>query len=245
MLYEQDLGESGRIAKQGAAKVGKMLGAEYLIQAVVNTYEPNVSGKKFGLGGLSGKSKLLGGAKVGTNKSKVGITFKLIDAETGVIVAAKPIEVTLKGMSLGVAAAGWGNSSILGGSFEGFTKTPIGQAVIAAVNAGVFEIVKQLGSRPLSGAVVKTSPLILNLGEGQVSPGDELKVSVKGEDLIDPESGEVLATNDTVLGMVRITKVQGRISYAEPEGFDLSQLSVGDRVVSTKAPKGLEFGPAW
>jgi len=151
-----------------------------------------------------------------------------------IAVAAASVEVTLKGKSLGVGLAGWGGSGILGGSFEGYSKTPIGQAVMAAVNAGVFEIVKQLGDQPLSGAVVKPGPpIILNLGEGQINAGDELKVSTKGEEPIDPETGVVPATEDTVLGIVRVTKVQGKISYAEPVGFDPAQLSVGDRVVST------------
>ena len=245
VLYEQDLGDSGRVAKPSAAKIGKVLGAEYLIQAVVNTYEPNVSGKKIGLGGLARKSRLLGGAKVGTSKSKVGITFKLVDATSGEIIAAKPVEVTLKGKSLGVGMAGWGGAGILGGAFEGYAKTPIGQAVIVAINAGVYEVVKELGNQPLSGAVVKSEPLIFNLGEDQVEVGDELKVLTKGEELIDPETGEVLATDDTVLGLVRITKVQGKVSYGEAVGFDASQINAGDRVTSTKAPRALEFGPAW
>ena len=37
-LQEQDLGATGRIAKPSAAKIGKVLGAQYLFQAVVTNY---------------------------------------------------------------------------------------------------------------------------------------------------------------------------------------------------------------
>ncbi len=41
VLAEQDLGASGRVAQPSAAKIGKVLGAQYLVQAVVTSYEPN------------------------------------------------------------------------------------------------------------------------------------------------------------------------------------------------------------
>ena len=50
VLDEQDLGNSGRIERKTAAKVGKLTGAQYLIMGSVSSYQENTSG---GGGGLS------------------------------------------------------------------------------------------------------------------------------------------------------------------------------------------------
>ena len=46
VLSEQDLVTSGRVAKPSGAKTGQVLGAEYLVQAVITSYEPDYKGKK-------------------------------------------------------------------------------------------------------------------------------------------------------------------------------------------------------
>jgi curli biogenesis system outer membrane secretion channel CsgG len=46
-IKEQDLGASGRVSKPSAAKIGNILGAEYLIKVVITEYNPNFSGKNW------------------------------------------------------------------------------------------------------------------------------------------------------------------------------------------------------
>ena len=43
----------------------------------------------------------------------------------------------------------------LGECFSGFSKTPIGQAVIAGAHKGVYELIKEIGARPASGSAVR------------------------------------------------------------------------------------------
>lgn len=247
VLDEQDLGDSGRVAKPSAAAIGKVLGAQYLIKIVVNSYEPGVSKKKGGLGGFSRKLKAVGGIKAGKEKSYVAMTFKLIDAETSEVVASEVVEATISDLSLDLGGVGWGAAGALGGFMSSYAKTPVGQAVIACVNAGVFEVVKQVGNLPMSGTVVavKDPHVILNLGQNAVSVGDQLMAKAKGESFVDPETGLELGAEEEDLGLLKVTKVQEKLSYAEPVGFDLSRLSRGDKVVSTKAPESLEFGAPW
>ncbi|PJA41766.1 MAG: hypothetical protein CO182_05725, partial [Lysobacterales bacterium CG_4_9_14_3_um_filter_62_6] len=57
ILQEQDFGASGRVAQPSAAKTGNVLGAQFLLEAVITNYEAGVSNKKVG-GGIGG---LLGG----------------------------------------------------------------------------------------------------------------------------------------------------------------------------------------
>ena len=247
VLYEQDLGDSGRVAKPSAAKIGKVLGAQYLVQVVVNSYEPNVGGKKAGLGGFSRKLKMLGGAKGGKNKSYVQMTFKLINSETSEIMASEVVEATISELSFGLGAVGWGGAGALGGFLSGYAKTPIGQAVMATINIGVLELIKQVGNLPVTGSVVKVedSRVIVNLGQDAVEAGDTLTAVSQGEDFVDPDTGLSLGAEEEEVGKLKVTSVKEKYCYAEPVGFELSALSRGDKILTDAEPQPLQFGPAW
>lgn len=247
VLDEQDLGDSGRVAKPSAAKIGNVLGAQYLIQVVVNSYEANTSGKKGGLGGFGRKLGALGGIAGGKSKSSVQMTFKLIDAETSEVVASEVVDSKIVELSLGVAAGAWGGAGAIGGFFSGYSKTPIGQAVMATVNVGVFELIKQLGNLPISGSVVKVEEAraIVNLGEDTVSVGDQLSAVSKGEEFIDPDTGLSLGAEEEEIGILEVIEVKDKYSYVKPVGFEASRLSRGNKVVSTKPAAPLEYATDW
>jgi curli biogenesis system outer membrane secretion channel CsgG len=247
VLDEQDLGDSGRVAKPSAAKIGNVLGAQYLVQVVVNDYAPDAGGKKVGLGAFSRKLRAVGGASVGKKKSSVQMTFKLINAETSEIMASEVVNATISDMSLGVGGGGWGGSGAMGGFLSGYSKTPIGQAVMAATNIGVLELIKQVGNLPVQGSVVKVEEgrAIVNLGEGTVESGDLLTAVSQGEDFVDPETGLSLGAEEEELGMLKVTSVKEKYCYAEAVGFELSTLTRGDKVRTNSEPEPLQFGPDW
>jgi curli biogenesis system outer membrane secretion channel CsgG len=252
-MKEQDLGASGRVAQPSAAKTGNILGAQYQVQAVVTNYEPGVKKKSGGLGGLLGgrTSGVLGGVGIKSDKSVVGMNFRLIDATTSEVVFTKQVESILseKGLSFGGAGGGYtgGTVAALGGFMSNYSKTPIGQAVIATINKGTYELAKQVGVSPATGSVVRASEdkIYTNLGEGIVSVGEILKVMSKGEELIDPETGISLGSEKTELGTIKIVSIQEKFSIAEPVGINTSDISPGDQIVSTKPAGELEFGPDW
>ena len=125
-------------------------------------------------------------------------------------------------------------------------KTPLGQAIIAGINKGVYELVKQIGSLPASGRVIKAegNKLWLNIGKDTLSPGDVLKVKSKGEELIDPDTGISLGSADTEIGTVRVSQVQEKFSIAEFISITGS-VKRGDKVVSTVRPPRIEFADRW
>lgn len=247
VLSEQDLVTSGRIAQPSGAETGNVLGAEYLVQLVVTDYETGVSGTDGGIGGLlTSNVPLLGGVKAGSSRGRVGLNIRLIDAETSEITFTKQIEAIIKETNLGFAGVTWGSSGALGGFLSNYSKTPIGQAVIAGVNQAVFELIKQVGAKPPQGAIVKADPgqIYLNLGQDSVAVGDRLQVLRKGEELIDPETGISLGGSSTVIGEVQVNQVQEKFSIAAP----LTMHGVperGDKVVGTAAAAPLEFADKW
>jgi curli biogenesis system outer membrane secretion channel CsgG len=253
ILAEQDLADSGRVSAPSAAKKGRVLGAQLGVKLVVNAYEPNVSGGKKGLGGIG---RMLGrkvGAVAGAvnwekAESRVGITVQLIDMETAQIIKSSQIDVRLKKTKFGVGGVGWGTSAALGGFLSNYARTPIGQAMIAAVNVGVYDIVKSIGSQPAEGVVADVSDgkVMVTMGEGQVFPGDILRAVGLGKEIYHPETGVLLSREEEELGRLRITETRDTFSFAVPiEGAAVNALKVGDKVVSTREPEAYEFGQPW
>ena len=254
VLKEQDFGNSGRVSKPSMAKTGKVLGAEYQIQAVITNYEPDFKGRNIGIGGLAGGTKfggLLGGVGIKSKKSMVGLNFRLIDATTSEIAFSKQVEsvISESGLKFGGVGggAGGGKIGILGGALSSYAKAPIGQAVIAGINKGVYAFIKEIGLSPATGSIVKVSgnKVYINIGASSVSIGDTLKVMSKGEELIDPETGISLGSEEEFLGTLKVIAVKDKFSIAKPLDVEVTQISSGDQVTSTSIPKNFEFGEPW
>ena len=249
ILDEQDLVTAGRISAPSGAATGNVLGARYLVQAVVTDYEANVSGRS--AGGLGGAltnrlPPVIGAVGVRSGLGRVGMNFRLIDAETSEIVYTKQIESIIRERGLMFGGLTFGGSGVLGGFFSNYARTPIGQAVIAGVNKGIYELVKNIGAEAASGSVVRAdgNQLYVNLGQGVVAAGDELRIISKGEELIDPETGISLGSLDTEIGSARVVNVQEQFSIAELVS-STGTPSRGDLVVSTAPPPGIEFAEGW
>lgn len=251
VLQEQDFGASGRVAAPSAAGMGGILGAEYLVEAVITSYDPgthakstNVGGIASALGGnrLGGLGALAGGLSVKSSSSSLGMNIRLIDATTSEVVFTKQIEREVKESGIAFGGLGVGSGGALGGFVGAYSRTPIGQAVMASINEAVYELAKQIGSKPATGSVIKVegTQAYLNLGTGAVSSGERLAVVRPGEALIDPDTGISLGSTETPVGEVQVTQVQDRFSIATVQGG--ARLQARDRVTSLTAPAPIEFG---
>ena len=226
VLGEQDLGAEGRVAKPSAAKVGNVLGAEYLVQVVVTDYETDVKGTDGGggIGGLLGRrSALLGGLGFKSKMGRVGLNFRLIDATTSEVVYTKQIESLIKESGITFGGFGVTGGAALGGFLSNYSKTPIGQAVIAGIHQGVYDLAQQIGAKPATGSVVQVNggTIILNLGTGAVAAGDRMQLKRKGEELISMArsvnlSGEAMRS-DIVISMAAPTPIEYAASWTKPK----------------------------
>ena len=211
-------------------------------------YETDVKGKDGGLlgGVLAKKVPVIGGVKVKNSYGRVGLNFRLINATTSEIVYTKQIESTIKESGLDFGAGALFSDAALGGFMSSYSRTPIGQAVIAGVNEGVYDLAQQIGTQPATGSVVKAegNQVWLNLGSGAVKMGDRLEVKRKGEELIDPDTGISLGSSDTTLGEIEVTQVQEQFSIARVVALS-SNATRGDVVVSRVAPTSIEYAASW
>ncbi|ANM31427.1 hypothetical protein ABI59_20385 [Acidobacteria bacterium Mor1] len=248
IMAEQDLGNTGRVRKASSAKTGQLLGAQYGVKLVVNSYEPNVKGKKRGLGAFGRKLGALGGVKWQNAESFVSITMQMIDMNSGEILASEPVEVRLKSRAIDFGGVGWGSAGALGGFMGNYSKTPIGQAMIAAVNAGIYGLVKEVGNRPPSGkvAAVAGGQVIINLGSDTLSVDDVVTAVKRGEPITNPDTGEIIAYADESEVKLQVIKVSDSASYAKPMGGgDINQLAAGDPIETNIQATPLEFGQPW
>jgi curli biogenesis system outer membrane secretion channel CsgG len=147
VLLEQDLGASGRVKQQTAARIGEIEGADLLIMGTITEFEPGASGAggeqesafrlpgrvRREVGDALGSIKLGGGVR----KSHLAIIVKVVDAKTGRRLASEQVEGTatdIEGMS-GLSGG------VLSGAFSGYSKTPMEKAVRICIDEAVKLIV--------------------------------------------------------------------------------------------------------
>jgi curli biogenesis system outer membrane secretion channel CsgG len=147
VLGEQDLGASGRVKQQTAARIGEIEGADLLIMGTITEFEPGASGasgekeSSFKLpgrvrrevGDVLGSIKLGGGVK----KSHLAIIVKVVDARTGRRLASEQIEGTATDIEGMTGLSG----GVLSGAFSGYSKTPMEKAIRIAIDEAVKLIV--------------------------------------------------------------------------------------------------------
>lgn len=205
VLAEQNLGEAGRIDPSTAAKVGKILGVQLVIIGAVTEFGVSDFGGRIPqLGKLKGWTGM--GGKVVTGKG--ALTARVVDTTTAEIL----------------------------GAYEGKGSTRFGQGEFAGIDLGtnydsgiaskvLAEAVKQL-AQDIAGGASKLTPsterggiegkvakvegdkVYLNVGGGSgIKVGDRFEIRSVGEQIKDPDSGEVLGGEEETIGEVEVTKV--------------------------------------
>jgi len=210
VIAEQDLAASGRTAAaKKVAQTGKIRSARYLVGGGITEVSENQSG---GDGGVNIKGFRIGAGK---NDAQIAVVVTLTDTTTGEIVAKERVVGKAGGTALRV-----GYSGSIGGELGGFKKTPLGQAAQDVINQAVALIAKKMESFPFEGTVIKVTDkgqAIINRGsEFGVEVGQELVVSEAGEELIDPDTGEILGSEEgEITGRLKVARVSEKVSYAD------------------------------
>jgi curli biogenesis system outer membrane secretion channel CsgG len=205
IVKEQELGQTGLIQKETAAKVGELLGAQLLITGAVTEFEAQARGG----GGAVGFRGI--GVNLRTQSAHVAVDVRLVDASTAQILTSMNAEASASYTGLGFTA------KIKGVDFgsEGFQNTPLGQATREAIYKAVTQIIKEMERFPWTGRViqVKEGDIYVNAGVNvNLKPGVKLAAYVKGEDLFDPGTGLNLGSRDTLVGTVTVRDVQEKFS---------------------------------
>lgn len=211
-MKEQDFGASGRTAQgKKTAKIGRMTPAQLLVRGSITHVQDNTKG---GGGGISFKGFSIGGSK---GQAEMNVTIYLVDSETGQVRASTDIIGTSgkKAFSLGYHGSALGG---LGGNMGGQETDNVGKALEDAVGQAVVFLIDQLEGIAWEGTVVlvKGGKVIINRGSREgVQVGREFRVG-SIEELVDPDTGEVLDSDMTEVGRIKVSKVKEKIAYCSP-----------------------------
>ena len=211
IVKEQELGQTGLVQKETAAKVGELLGAQLLVAGAVTEFEASAGGGGVGLGIM--------GANLGvrTNVAHVGVDIRLVDTSTGQIL--KSYNADAKAQDSGIGFGGNVRGIKIGS--DAFVKTPIGQATREAILKAVGFIIGEMETVSWTARVVQVQDqeVYVNAGANtNLTTGTRLAAYSKGEELKDPATGMSLGSKDTLIGTVTVTQVQDKFSIGTFEG---------------------------
>ena len=220
VISEQDMAASGRFQQSRSARTGKLTSAQILVKGTVTEFETKSSGSGTGIG--------LFGVRVGGKKEEahVGLIIRLIDTTTGEVLDSQRSEGKAKsgGFKLGLDISG------IDFGTEGFQKTPLGKATQVAIDNAVEFIASKLRDMPFQGTIIKVNvdEIYLSASEkNDVSVGNEFTVYSVGEELINPDTGEILGREEKEIGKVKVFQVKEKYSKARTIG-SIQGIKAGD-----------------
>ena len=238
LMTEQNFSNSDRADPASAAKIGKLLGVSAIVIGSITQFGRDDSNKNFAGGGSTLGRFGVGGIGKKEAKAVVQITARLVDVNTGEILASAPGNGESKRGGTSLLGAGGGGGSAGGAGMSmgssNFGATILGEATNQAVSECATKIETNAAKLPtpsLDGMVadVTGKQLILNIGRlAGLKVGDKLIVFRTGKEIKDPASGRVLRRSDAQIGEVTITETDDASSVGTYSGA--SEVKVGDHV---------------
>lgn len=217
IMQEKHLSLSGDIDPKTAIQFGKMLGVEYLIAGAVT--ELGVTDRGASVPGGLGRFGVPS-VSVRSQKAEAALDARAFSTSTGEIVWADSAKDETSDASVYVAGAGGGANDR---NKVDKLMRPVVQKLAASLAKASLSSSGLGGAGDASGVVGKIAKadgntLYVNAGsEAGVKEGDEFAVYRVGEQIKDPDTGEVLGANEMKVGRVKITSVKGpRLSMATP-----------------------------
>ncbi|CAA9247342.1 MAG: hypothetical protein AVDCRST_MAG08-1922 [uncultured Acetobacteraceae bacterium] len=132
--YQRNSGEFRAGSNQ---QRGQRVAADYYLEPAILFAGDTTSGLAGGLGGLGGLGGRWGGVAAGAlggalRQNSTSVTMSLLDIRSGVQIAASEGSSTATNLGASLAGLGLGAGGGGGGMMSGFTRTPQGQATVAA-----------------------------------------------------------------------------------------------------------------
>ncbi|MCX5785867.1 MAG: hypothetical protein NTX59_09270 [Elusimicrobia bacterium] len=225
VMEEQKLGASGAVTAQTAAKIGRLLGASYIVTGSVTEF--GIKDSKIGVGGLEKVLPFGGGAKISKSKARVVIDARAIDTTSGQIAASASGEGEKSSSEIS------GNVSIAP-SFdfgkEGFDETILGKAARKAVDTVAGELGKKFDEAG-GGAVkiIKITGNRLYINSG-AADGEEVgavySIYRPSEEMTDPDTGESLGSEQEKVGTATVIKVNPKFSIAATKAKGITKTDI-------------------
>lgn len=203
VLKEQGLATSGALDQQTAAKVGQILGIKYILTGAVDKFAINTT--KGGFGGFGGSY----------TTAEATINMRFIDTTTAERLVSIAADADVK------KGGGFAKGASLSRDAEwGIASEAIEKAARSAVEK--FASGNYMDQFSGGGAAGGTEGKIIkvegnrawvNMGSmSGLQVGDTYNIISVGEELVDPDTGQVLGVDETQTGTGEVIEVQERFS---------------------------------
>ena len=209
VLSEQELGESGKVDTKTAAKIGKILGAQFLVMGRVTEFSIKSQG-----GAIELKGNSFG---VKSSTARVAVDARLVDTSSAEIMISVTGKGEKKQSDLNVSVD-WTSFDL---SSDEFQDTNLGIALRSAVD----QVAKEFSAKVADGAIgqpgaisgmiayVSGERVIINVGSKEgVKVGMIFRVQHIAEEVTDPETGEVIDTVAETVAEIKVNEVKEKSS---------------------------------
>jgi len=141
VLSEQDLIASGRVREGATTEIDQLEDAELLVVAAVTEFQEDSGGTRAGGGGTFGR--IAGALTGGTQSAHMAIDLRVIDTQTGRVIAATSVEGEARDFDIGGAIGGYTGGTSLGGSLSTWENTPREKALRQVIGEAVEFVVQR------------------------------------------------------------------------------------------------------
>ena len=219
VLAEQNFSNSERADPSSAARIGKILGVDYIIVGGITEFGNETNKQNVGGGGGGFHGFGIGGVGHSNSKANVAINARVINIDTAEIlaVAEGKGESSRSGISLLGGGGNWngfGGGNVDFGS-SNFQNTIIGEATKKAVDQLTAELTTSAATLPVH--AVKVDALVASVDGGQIvlnaggragiKVGDQLSVVRVGKEIKDPATGRVIRRLTSSIGTIQVIDV--------------------------------------
>jgi curli biogenesis system outer membrane secretion channel CsgG len=238
VMNEQNFSNSNRADPNSAAKIGKLLGVDAIIVGTITEFGNETKKTNLGGGGGNWGGFGLGGFGHSNSKANVAITARIINIDTGEIMAVADGTGQSSRSSTSMLGGGGNWHGFGGGNADfgssDFQQTIIGEATKKATDELATSLDSQSAKVPVRTIVVEgevaavdSGQIILNVGsKAGIKVGDQFNVMRVTRVIKDPSTGAVLRKMTSTVGVVKATDVDDISAVCSPvSGTDFK---VGD-----------------
>ncbi len=192
VLQEQGLGLAGAITPQSAARAGQLLGVDLAVFGSITAFGDEE--RRIGIGNFA----------VTRSRARVIADVRFVDTSTGEILYAESVEGTESEVGMDIDAGDIDYSSV-----EKWRDTRIGRAASECAEKIVRYASERMTDLPWHGAVIQPAsdgPFIyIKPGsDSGLQKGNILYVYHRGPELIDPDLGISLGSEETLIGRIQV-----------------------------------------
>ena len=186
---------------QGADRI------DYILLGAITEY--GVKDQAAGIGVVSTSSRI----------ARMAVDIRILDVESGSVMAAETISSEIRasgGITTGALPGLGALGGVVGSGVTSGSAASEGEIMGQVMRQTARGVVNLIVSKvfPIRVVAVNNGIAMLNYGDGLLSVGDYLVLFELGEEFVDPDTGEVLGSDEVEVGAIRVTETNDRFSKA-------------------------------